>query len=164
MSESDIRAYAYVNRPYERVAPVLKIDAIGVFQRATASATARAHALMSTIRANVGPLEVGADVVVRIIAVEEDQEGRLGPATRLRLEWQATAHPELFPTMRATFSAYALSPGETQIELSGSYVPPLGLVGAAFDKVVGHRIADAAVHRFVEEIAERLRVDVTARE
>src|SRR6185312_15822811 len=91
----EVRGYDYVNRPYERVSEALRLDAIGVFQRATASATARARALVSTMRANVGPLE-------------------------------------------------------------------LGVVGAVFDAVIGRRVADAAVHRFVEEIAERLRVDVTA--
>jgi hypothetical protein len=58
------------------------------------------------------------------------------------------------------FFAYALSPRETQIELRGADIPRLGVVGVAFDKVIGHHIADAAVHRFIEEIAERLRVDV----
>jgi hypothetical protein len=162
MSANEVHSYAYVNRPYERIAPVLKLDAIGVFQRATASAKVRANALLSTIRANVGPLELGADVVVRVTGVEETREGPLGAATRLLLEWHATPRAELFPTMKATLSAYALTPGETQIELRGAYVPPLGVVGAAFDKVVGHRIADAAVQRFVEEIAERLRVDVAS--
>jgi hypothetical protein len=161
MTAQEVRVYEYVNRPYERVSEMLRLDAIGVFQRATASATARARALVSTMRASVGPVELGADVVVKVTSVEEERDAPLGPRTRLRLSWQATKHAELFPTMDATLDVYALAPNETQVDFHGRYVPPLGLFGAAVDAAIGHRIAQAAVHRFVEEIAERLRVDVT---
>ncbi len=156
----EVRAYEYVNRPYERVSEALKLDAVGVFQRATASATARARALASTIRASVGPLEVGADVAVRVISVEEDRGAPLGPRTRLRIGWHASQHAGLFPTMEATLDVYPLAPEETQVDFHGEYRPPLGAVGAAIDAVIGHRIAEAAIHRFVAEIAERLRVDL----
>jgi hypothetical protein len=157
-----IRVYAYVNRPYERVAEVLRLDAIGVFQRATASATARARALVSTLRANVGPLELGADVVVRVLGLEEDRDAPFGPRMRLRLEWLAAHHPELFPKMTANLDVYALGANETQLDFLGEYEPPLGLLGAVFDAVLGRRVAEGAVHRFVEDVAEGLRVDVSA--
>ena len=143
MSSQEVRVYEYVNRPYERVGEVLRLDAIGVFQRATASATARARALVSTMRANLGPVELGADVVVRVTSVEEERDAPLGPRTRLHLEWQATKHPELFPTMDATLDVYGLAPNETQVDFHGQYRPPLGVVGAAIDAVIGHRIAQA---------------------
>jgi hypothetical protein len=157
----EVRAYEYVNRPYERVSEMLRLDAVGVFQRATASATARARAIVSTMRARFGPLELGADVVVRVTSVEEDRDAPLGPRTRLRLAWEAPEHTGLFPTMDATLDVYALTPEETQIDFFGVYRPPLGVVGAAIDAAVGHHIAQATVHRFVREISERLRVDVT---
>jgi hypothetical protein len=144
------------------VSEVLRLDAVGVFQRATASATARARAIVSTLRTSVGPVELGADVVVRVLSAEEDRAAPQGPRTRLRLAWQAASHPELFPTMGATLDVYALGPNETQVDFHGEYHPPLGVVGAVLDAVLGKRVAEAAVHRFVEEIAERLRVDVRA--
>jgi hypothetical protein len=159
MSTHALHVYEYVNRPYANVSSLLKLDAIGVFQRATASATARAKALVSTMRATVGPVELGADVLVRIDGVEESPDAPRGPRTRLRLSWKAKSHPEMFPTMEATLDAYALGPNETQLDFQGEYRPPLGVVGAVLDAVAGHRIAEAAVHRFVEEIAERMRVD-----
>jgi hypothetical protein len=61
--------------------------------------------------------------------------------------------------MTATLDVYALGPGETQVDFHGEYVPPLGVVGTAIDALVGHRIAQATVHRFVQEVAERLRLD-----
>jgi hypothetical protein len=162
MSAHVLHVYEYVNRPYERVSSVLRLDAIGVFQRATASATARARALVSTMRATVGPVELGADVVVRVTSVEEAPDAPRGPRTRLRLAWKASQHPELFPTMEATLDVYALGPSETQLDFHGEYHPPFGVVGAVIDAIIGHRVAEAAVHRFVEEIAERLSVDVGA--
>ncbi len=161
MSSQEVRVYEYVNRPYAHVSEILRLDAIGVFQRATASATVRARALISTMRASFGPLELGADVVVRVTSVEEERDAPLGPRTRLRLAWQANQHAELFPTMEATLDVYALGPSETQVDFQGRYRPPLGVVGAAVDALIGHRIAEAAVRRFVEEIAARLRVDAT---
>jgi hypothetical protein len=162
MSKPEVHAYDYVTSPYDQVKETLKLDAIGVFQRASGTATARARSLVSTMRATIGPLEVGADVIVRVTWIDEVDVEPFGPTTRLHLSWEASSNARLFPVMEATLSAFALSPTETQIELRGTYVPPLGAVGAAFDRLVGHRIAEAAVHRFVEDVAERLRNDVRA--
>ena len=75
----EVQAYAYVSRPYPGVSALLRSDAIGVFQRATLTATARARSLVSTLRASIGPLELGADVVVRVTSVEEERDAPLGP-------------------------------------------------------------------------------------
>jgi len=158
-SPQEVRSYAYVTRPYPQVRDVLRADAVGVFQRATASATERARSLVSTLRASFGPVELGANVVVQITAIDEERSTPLGPATRLHLTWKASNRPELFPTMDATLDVYALAPEETQVDFHGKYRPPLGVVGAALDAVVGHRVAEAVVHRFVEDVTERLRVD-----
>jgi hypothetical protein len=36
----------------------------------------------------------------------------------------------------------------------------MGVLGTAIDAVVGHRIAEASVHRFVRAVVERLRQDL----
>jgi hypothetical protein len=159
----ELRVYAYVNRPYALVRDVLQADPLSLFQRATVRATARAQALVSTLRATVGPIELVADVAVKVTSVEPERPTPLGPATRIHLTWEASKRPELFPTMEATLDVYALAPAETQVDFSGRYTPPLGVVGAALDALVGHRLAEAGVHRFVEDVAERLRLDVTTR-
>jgi hypothetical protein len=51
--------------------------------------------------------------------------------------------------MEAELVVYPLSKSETQLELQGRCSPPLGALGGALDSLVGHRIADASVHRFV---------------
>jgi hypothetical protein len=59
--------------------------------------------------------------------------------------------------MSAELSAWPLSASETQLEIEGVYEPPLGVVGTAIDTAVGHRIAEASVYRFLEDIVEQLR-------
>ena len=53
--------------------------------------------------------------------------------------------------MEAELLVYPISAKETQVVLEGNYEPPLGLVGKALDAVVGHRIAEASVHKFIKE-------------
>jgi hypothetical protein len=53
-----------------------------------------------------------------------------------------------------------LSSQETQLDLHGRYRPPLGVVGNALDALVGHRIAEASVLRFVQGVATRLSTEL----
>jgi hypothetical protein len=64
--------------------------------------------------------------------------------------------------MEAELIVYPLSKDETQIELRGRYTPPLGAIGSALDSQIGHRVADASVHRFVTDVASSPRADAHA--
>jgi hypothetical protein len=44
---------------------------------------------------------------------------------------------------------YPLTATETQLDFWGIYEPPLGAVGKAMNAIIGHRIAEASVHRFI---------------
>jgi hypothetical protein len=159
----ELRCYDYVNHPYPAVRDALRGDLAGVFERATRGATGRAEALAASLKVDVGPLEVGTDVAIELVAVEERDAGPAGrtPTTFLRLRWKAARAAALFPAMEAELLVYPLSRNETQLELHGRYTPPLGAVGSALDSLVGHRIADASVHRFVTEVATLLRTELT---
>jgi hypothetical protein len=82
------------------------------------------------------------------------------PALRLRLVWEAVAHPGIFPAMTATLRVFPLSSTETQLELEGTYDPPLGPVGKALDAVALHRIAEVSAATFVKEVAGWLREEL----
>ena len=45
---------------------------------------------------------------------------------------------------------------ETQVDVDGEYRPPLGAAGNALDALVGHRLAEAAVLRFLRDVAAYL--------
>ena len=62
--------------------------------------------------------------------------------------------------MKANLAVYALTGTETQLDFRGEYTPPLGVVGSAIDAAVGHRIAEASVHRFIGEVAQFLRANI----
>ncbi len=156
-----VRCYEYVNRPYERVRAVIHRDPLKLLQRATTSAAARATSLIASLRVQVAGIEIGVDVRVLVRRVRDLEMGPgTEPVTRVELTWEATRLPALFPSMLAEVSARPLSVTETQLEIEGSYWPPLGPVGTAIDAAVGHRVAEAAVHRLLADLAEQIRDEV----
>jgi hypothetical protein len=164
MSE-ELHCYEYVNRPFARVRDALAGSAVALFERATQSASGRAEALATTLKAKVAGLEVGKRVVIRVTggSLHDGAPGGIASdALRLDLEWQAETQSALFPSMKASLLVYPLSAEETQLDLRGSYTPPGSVLGTAVDKLVGHRIAEASVHRFLDEVATRLSEELVA--
>ncbi len=157
--ERDVRAFDYVNQPYERVREALRGNAKEIFRNATRAAASRAHAVATGLHVNIGGIEIGAeiDLQVSVVEPETDPSTASGKATRLRLQWEAAKAPRLFPLMKGELSAYPLTATETQLDFSGKYQPPLGPLGSAIDALAGHKIAEASVHRFVTDIATYLR-------
>jgi hypothetical protein len=154
----ELRCYAYVNRPYSVVREALQHRPLELLQRATSSAAERASSLAASLRAEAAGIEVGVEVRIHIHALrEEEGVAGLSPVTRISLGWEAARTPALFPVMSAELSAWPLSSSETQLEIEGTYRPPLGAVGRAVDAAVGNRIAEASVHRLLEDVVEQLR-------
>lgn len=146
-----------MNHPYERVRDALSKDALSIFQLATKSAVARAQSVATELHVDFGGLGIKADVKIQIKKVEEKVDTIPSPATCLLLDWEAATLPELFPVMNAELSVYPLTSTETQLDFLGLYEPPFGVMGKTMNAVVGHRIAELSVHRFVNEVAEHLR-------
>jgi hypothetical protein len=154
----EIRCYDYVNHPYEQVREALSHDALAVFQSATKAAASRAQSVASELRVDIGGIAVEADINIDVKSIEETEPAaRTAPSTRLQLEWEAAKMPRLFPFMKADLMIYPLTSTETQLDFSGVYEPPLGALGKAMNAVVGHRIAEVSVHRFVNDVAGYLR-------
>jgi hypothetical protein len=154
----EIRTFDYVNYPYERVRSALNSDALAVFRSATAAASTRAQSVAAALRVSVGGLEVAKGIEIQVHAIDQQPASATAPpVTRLDLEWAAATAPRLFPLMRADLLVYPLTATETQLDFSGRYEPPLGWLGTAVNAAVGHRIAEASVHRFVSEVADYLR-------
>lgn len=154
----EVRSFDYVNHPYETVRDVLRADPEDVFRAATRAAASRARSVASELHVDIGGLAVSAPINLSIGGIEETARGaRSGPVTRIPVAWEGAQHPGLFPLMSAELSIYPLTATETQLDFQGRYEPPLGAVGNAIDAVVGHRIAEASVHRFVRDVARHLR-------
>jgi hypothetical protein len=155
---SKIHCYDYVNHPYEQVRNALSKDAPAVFQSATKAAASRAQSIASELRIDVGGVGIQADIQVSVKNIElKPRKAMSGPVTRLQLEWQAARMADFFPLMKADLSIYPITATETQLDFDGFYEPPLGSLGKAMNAIVGHRIAEVCVHRFVRDVAEYLR-------
>lgn len=74
--------------------------------------------------------------------------------TTIPLAWKATGPTALFPQMTADLTIARLGPDMTQLGFSGSYEAPLGTVGQKIDQALLHRIAEASVKSFVDQIVE----------
>jgi hypothetical protein len=159
----ELHCYEYVNRPFAQVRTLLVASAVSIFERATQTASGRAHGIVANLKTTIAGLEIGKNVVIRVTQghTHEEAPGHMASdALRLDLEWHAETNAALFPAMHASLLAYPLSKAETQLDLRGVYDPPAGFLGSAADKLIGHRIAEASVHRFLEEVATRLSADI----
>ena len=153
-----IRCYDYVNHPYAPVREALTRDPLRVFQSATKAAAYRAQSIAAELHVDIGGVGVTSEIDIVVKAVEERERATgSNPATTLKLEWKAKTMPQWFPVMQAELSIYPLTATETQLDFSGLYVPPFGLVGEAVNALAGHRIAEASVHGFVTDLAVHLR-------
>ncbi len=160
-----IRVYDYINHPYEAVREKLSAEALEVFRNATKVAALRAKSVASELHVNFAGIEVGTDISISVKAVEDQPKSISSPAmTKIHLEWESAKLPRLFPFMRAELSVYPLTATETQLDLSGHYEPPFGVVGNVIDSVLGHRIAEASVHQFIRDIAVYLRAELSKTE
>jgi ribosome-associated toxin RatA of RatAB toxin-antitoxin module len=153
-----IRSYDYVNQPYDLVRDTLKQNAVAVFQSATKAAAARAESVAAELHVDFAGMGVKADIKIVVKGIEEKPTHDISSAsTTLHLEWEAATMPRLFPLMHGELSVYPLTSTETQLDFSGTYEPPLGVVGKTMNAIAGHHIAEASVHRFVSDVAAHLR-------
>ena len=153
--ERALHCYAYVEAPWDQVSRLLAEDSRAVLQHATLDAADQARQVSRTLRLDVAGFEVSKDVAIKV--------GEFVPreATRsvVPLRWRAERGRMLFPELAADLEVAAVSfdPPLTQLTVSGSYEPPLGLLGAGADRLMLHRLAEATIHRFIHEVADELR-------
>ena len=156
-----IRSYDYVNHPFEKVRDALSGNPVAVFQAVTKTAAARANSLASELRVDLGGVTLAVDIAISVKDVVQTMAADgASPSTLIRLEWEGANRPHLFPFMKGELAIYPLTGKETQLDFSGVYEPPLGVLGSAMNAVVGHRIAESSVHRFVADVAEHLRTSI----
>lgn len=160
MPRQEIRSYDYVNHPYGKVREALVADPLEIFRAATRTAAARARSVAAELRVTIAGVDVAAEVVVRVGAIADEAGPMGGPLTRIAVSWEAAQHPQFFPLMSAALTVYPLTATETQLDFLGHYDPPLGVVGGAMDALIGHRIAEASVHRFISDVARHLREQI----
>jgi hypothetical protein len=144
-----IRRYAYVERPFEDVWPLLT-RAPG--KQLLESGRGRHHGT-SPLHAHLAGLDVSRTVKVRFGGVVCDDE-----VARLALRWEDASHPLLFPVLEGVIELAPLICGPRQIAqvgIIGEYRPPLGRVGSLADDAAGAVVASESVQRFLEDLVRR---------
>lgn len=117
-----------------------------------------------------GPAGLGADAyaagnavlrragfagITKEVAIQTLPPYQRGETTVIVTRMVATgAAGYLFPVLDADFELSPTHDGETRVLLRGTYRPPLGSLGAALDRAVLHRAAEATVRRLITQAAE----------
>jgi len=100
-------------------------------------------------------LEKAVDADVRYVA------GRGAPTT-LAIAWRPR-NSGAFPRFRGTLTATADGAERCRLSLAGSYVPPGGIAGRAFNALVGQRIARATLDDLLRGLAKAAEADYRLR-
>jgi hypothetical protein len=115
------------------------------------SAGVRGEALMVDV--GFGPPGHRVDKLVR---VELGEVQRFPGKTVLPLRWCPEGMERLLPALDADLEIAGLGATRTQLAVSASYRPPLGMVGRAMDRALLHRVAEATVKDFLDGVAGKL--------
>jgi hypothetical protein len=78
------------------------------------------------------------------------------------LDWEPVGRRRLLPAFHGHLTASPSSDG-AELQLDGSYRPPLRAVGAAGDALVGRRVAERTLGSFLAGLAERIDREAQAR-
>lgn len=94
--------------------------------------------------------------VAKRVLLEVGRPVRLPSKLVLPLHWRAVGAERLFPVLDADLEVARLTPGTTQLSVSARYMPPLGVLGSMIDRALLHRIAEATMKDFLDQIATTL--------
>ena len=100
--------------------------------------------------------KLGEKRIERQIEVTLGSPRRTAGATLIPIRWRAAASSSLFPVLDGQLEIAGLGAASTQLGLSGSYDPPLGLVGKVADRALLHRVAEVTVKEFLESVGQRI--------
>jgi hypothetical protein len=155
---SEVTHYGYVKRPFQEIRTILQRDPRKALQQATHAGATRAQDIYTELR--VGDrVRMGVDVSVSVDRIRDGQPIDGKPDTNstfLDLTWKSASAPFLFPLMHATLSVWPVVANDTQVLIEGHYDPPLGFLGEAVDAALGHRVAQATVHHFLNDVIDYL--------
>lgn len=98
-----------------------------------------------------GNLKLEKEIVVTATMERDD----LNLNDVLRVRFEATDSGGLYPSFSGTLDVNAEDSGSV-LQLSGTYDPPGGAAGRAFDATVGYLIAQRSMASFLEDLAAQL--------
>jgi hypothetical protein len=104
-----------------------------------------------------GLVRVGVPGVSKLVRVQFRELTWTDGSAGLAMRWEATgAGNGLFPVLDADLRLAPAGDHCAVLTMAGSYRPPLGSLGAALDRAILHRVADATIRRFVARLAAQI--------
>ncbi len=142
---TEIHAYQTVKVPFERI-PALLTEMLAACPKDDEGAA------VFKLRAPIGDVVLERDAAVRLIPARSYTGYEI-----LDISWAATdgSHGR-YPTFFGALSAAQETTQWSRLDLDGKYEPPLGPLGAAFDAVFGHRIAEATANALLASFRDLL--------
>lgn len=116
-----------------------------------------------TLRVDLGDFALPGEVVLEKDAYVQARVARdtLNLNDDLHIEFEGASSPELFPKFRGTLDVFpGEKTGESVLELRGTYEPPFGFGGAAFDSAIGYLVAQRSLKAFLDQVVATLRSNV----
>jgi hypothetical protein len=100
---------------------------------------------------------VGGGVrIARPVRIELGAPMHLEGKTVIPMRWTPAGRSGLFPALDADLEIASLDAQRSQLAMNARYVPPLGRLGRAIDRVVMHRVAEAAIKDFLDRVGATL--------
>ncbi len=146
--------YIHIEQPFEVVEPALLRMVPGLPGWADQAYRNGEH-----LQTRLGPL---GGRLAKTVEMTAGEPIRGVSETWIPIRWEATGAPSLFPSLEADLIAAHVGDSLTQVALRGAYKAPFGRVGEAFDRVLLHRIAEASVKSFIDQIAASIENDLRA--
>lgn len=101
-----------------------------------------------------GDLLLDKEIVVHTHVVRDEDNLN----DEMFVEFKAATQTSLYPSFRGVLDVYPADYGtEAVLEITGTYTPPLGLLGLAIDSTVGYLIAQRSMNDFLQQIAHEIR-------
>jgi hypothetical protein len=118
----------------------------------------------ASIRMRYPLRELFAGIVLeRDVTVHVSYEpGPPGTTPGIRLGWSPEG-TNMIPSFEGRIDARDTGEQTCRLTISGTYAPPLGVIGALFDRVVGVRIARGTLDGLLAEFKVRIEGDFLAR-
>jgi hypothetical protein len=153
MSGMFLRYFVVIARPVEEIEAALAIGAQKWMPALAWKSNGHGQRLLSELGFEVGKRRMAKRIEVEIGAMRP-----MSGVTLLPIRWKAASHAGLFPALDGQLEIAPIGKTKTQLGLSASYEPPLGLLGKVVDRALMHRVAEITVKDFVERIGDKLQL------
>ena len=112
---------------------------------------------VAAIREGQNQLDAGVGWLHKQVLVQSLRPYADGDATVVPFRWVASGSlTSLLPIMDANVELRPEDSSSSRLTLKGTYRPPLGKVGAAIDRAVLHRVAQATADSFLSKVERGL--------